>query len=74
MEENRTVWKILPSCVKPTPESILGDVPDLNVTQAILPFDAENRSKWKKLSLQAAAYLIGGTAYIRRLDLSVIQF
>ncbi len=43
----RTVRKILLSCVKPTPESIFGDVPDLNITKAIL--DAKNRSKWKKL-------------------------
>ncbi len=46
MEENRTVPKILLSCVKATPESIFGDVPDLNITRAIL--DTKNRSKWKK--------------------------
>ncbi len=35
------------SCAKPTPESIFGDVPDLNITKAIL--DGKIRSKWKKL-------------------------
>ncbi len=35
-EENRIIRKILLSCVKPTPKSIFGDVPDLNITKAIL--------------------------------------
>ncbi len=33
---NRTVRKILLRCVKPTPESTFGDVPDLNISKAIL--------------------------------------
>ncbi len=44
--ESRQVRKILLSCVKPTPESIFGDVPDLNITKAIL--DAKKLKKWKK--------------------------
>ncbi len=35
MEEHRLVRRVLLLCVKPTPESIFGDVPDLNVAEAI---------------------------------------
>ncbi len=52
--------EILLNCVKPTPESIFGNVPDLNIVKAIL--DANIGVNGRKCVLQAAADLIGGTA------------
>ncbi len=56
MEGNRTVRKILLSCVKPTPESIFGDVPDLDITKAIL--DAKKGVNGRNCGLQTAASLV----------------
>ncbi len=41
------VQKVLLNCVKPEKESLFGDIPNLNVEQAIET--ARDREKWKKL-------------------------
>ncbi len=35
LDESRTVRQVLLQCVTPTPESLFGDVPDLNIDKAL---------------------------------------
>ncbi len=46
MEEHRVTRQVLLQCVKPAPESLFGDVPDLDVYTAINL--AMNRVEWKE--------------------------
>ncbi len=46
MEEHRVTRKVLLQCVKPIPESLFGDVPDLDIYTAINL--AINRVEWKE--------------------------
>ncbi len=45
MHEHRLVWRVLLICVKPIPESIFGDVPELDVAAAIKV--SRERIEWK---------------------------
>ncbi len=61
MEEHRLVCRVLLLCVKPTTESIYGDVPDLDVAAVIRP--ARERIEWKPVDhLSAAALTFGEPA------------
>ncbi len=46
MDERRTARQVLLNCVKPKPESIFGDLIDLDVNEAISL--AKDRIEWKK--------------------------
>ncbi len=47
MEEHRPARQVLLQCVKPTPESVFGDLPGLEVQVAINV--AKNKLEWKRI-------------------------
>ncbi len=50
--------RVLMNCVKPTPDSLFGDVPDLDSGKAAEI--AKDREKWKSFGLQSVANLFMG--------------
>ncbi len=47
LEEHRVIRQVLINCVKPTPDSLFGDVPELDSRNAAEL--AVDRDKWKSL-------------------------
>ncbi len=58
LEEDQVIRLDLMNCVKPSPESSFGDVPDLDSRKAAEL--AESREKWKCSGLQSVANLFTG--------------
>ncbi len=58
LEEHRVRRRVLMNCVRPTPDSLFGDVPDLDGRNAAEI--AKEREKWKSPGLRSVADLFMG--------------